>query len=57
MDRWRLSFGLLTALVAALVVPIRAHDVPLEVVTFVSVEGPRLLVLARVPIALLADAR
>jgi hypothetical protein len=56
MDRWRFSFVLLTALVAALVVPIRAHDVPLEVVTFVSVEGPRLLVLARVPIALLADA-
>src|ERR1700680_181773 len=57
MDRRRLSFVLLTALLtAAPVVPVRAHDVPLEVVTFVSVEGPRLLVLARVPIALLADA-
>src|SRR5580704_10899952 len=56
MNRWRLSFVLLTALAAAPVVPLGAHDVPLEVVTFVSVEGPRLLVLARVPIALLADA-
>jgi hypothetical protein len=56
MDRRRLSFVLLTALVAAPLVPLRAHDVPLEVVTFVSVEGPRLMVLARVPIVLLADA-
>jgi hypothetical protein len=56
MDRRRLSFVLLAALVAAPLGPLRAHDVPLEVVTFVSVEGPRLLVLARVPIALLADA-
>src|SRR5713226_8352727 len=56
MNRWRLSFVLLTALAAALVVPVGAHDVPIEVVTFVGVEGPRLLVLARVPIALLADA-
>src|SRR6202158_4320671 len=56
MDRRRLSFVLLTALVAAPLVPLRAHEVPLEVVTFVSVDGPRLLVLARVPIVLLADA-
>ena len=56
-DGRRLSFVLLTALLtAAPVVTIRAHDVPLEVATFVSVEGPRLLVLARVPIALLAEA-
>jgi hypothetical protein len=57
MDRRQLSFVLLTALLtAALVVPVRAHDVPLEVVTYVKVEGPRVLVLARVPIALLTDA-
>jgi len=56
MDGRRLSFVLLTALVAAPVVPLRAHDVPLEVVTIVSVEESRLLVLARIPIAVLADA-
>src|ERR1700691_4119159 len=56
MDRRRLSFVLTALLTAAPVIPVRAHEVPLEVVTFVSVEGPHLLVLARVPIALLADA-
>src|SRR5580700_9470515 len=57
MDRRRRSFVLLTALLtAALIIPVRAHEVPLEVVTFVSVEGPHLVVLARVPTALLADA-
>jgi hypothetical protein len=57
MDRRRLSFVLLTALLTTVpIIPVRAHEVPLEVVTFVSVEGPHLLVLARVPLALLADA-
>lgn len=44
-------------LATILIAPIGAHQLPFEVVAYVRTEGERLRVLARVPVAVLADAR
>ena len=43
-------------LAAVLVVPLAAHDLPLEVLTYVKAEGDRLRVLVRVPPEFLREA-
>jgi hypothetical protein len=54
----RLSFLPVAALfAAALVVPLRAHELPYDVVAYVRVDPAAVHVLVRVPMSLLADAR
>jgi hypothetical protein len=54
----RLSFLWVAALVAAAPpLSLHAHDIPPEVLAYLKVEGARLRVLVRVPVAFLPDAR